>query len=407
MEVNRKKYQDLFREKKCCVIIPTYNNSDTLPDLIEEIHRYTNQVIVVNDGSTDKTKLLLENGLKEKVDVVDYRRNKGKGYALKRGFLRALDLGYEYAITIDSDGQHLPADLLHFMDHLSENGNAIVVGERRMPGKNIPAKNTFANKFSNFWFRLYTGKKIPDTQCGYRLYPLKQLQEMKFYSTKYEFEVEILVRSSWNGINIDSVPVNVYYPPKEKRITHFRPIPDFMRISLLNTILFFVAFFYIKPFKFVREFKRKGFKRSMKELFLTPSDSNLKLSLSVTLGVFCGVLPIWGWQLAVAIFLAYVLKMNKPIVITTANISIPPMIPFILYFSYKTGGLILGDGSATIKFSAQIDFEVVMTNIFQYVIGSLVFGTLLALFLGGITFMILFFFRSNRINPDELQEVRG
>ena len=230
---------------------------------------------------------------------------------------------------------------------------------------------------------------------------------MKFYSTRYEFEVEILVRSAWNGIEIDSVPVGVYYPPKERRITHFRPFRDFMRISLLNTILFFVAFFYIKPFKFVLEFKRKGFKRSLNELFLTPSDSNLKLSLSVTLGVFCGVLPIWGWQLAIAIFLAYLLKMNRPIVITTANISIPPMIPIILYFSYKTGGIILGDGSSAIKFSRHIDFEVVMTNIFQYVIGSLVFGALLALFLGGIAFMSLSFFRRNRRNPDEFQDVHG
>jgi uncharacterized protein (DUF2062 family) len=145
----------------------------------------------------------------------------------------------------------------------------------------------------------------------------------------------------------------------------------------------------------------------MHELFLTPSDSNLKLSLSVTLGIFCGVLPIWGWQLAVAIFLAFLFKMNKPIVITTANISIPPMIPFVLYFSYKTGGIVLGNGSAAIKFSRHIDFEMVMTNIFQYVIGSLVFGAILSLFLGGITYLSLFFFRRNRRTSDELQEVHG
>lgn len=406
MEVYRK-YQDLFREKKCCLIIPTYNNADTLPDLIDELSRYTDQIIVVNDGSTDKTGLLLKNRLNKNIQVIDYQKNRGKGYALKRGFLRGLDLGYNYAITIDSDGQHLPADLPKFINCLSRNGSSIIVGERRMPEKNVPARNTFANKFSNFWFRLYTGKKIPDTQCGYRLYPLKKMEELKFYSNKYEFEVEVLVRSSWNGIEIGSVPVGVYYPPKDQRVSHFRPIRDFIRISILNTILFFIAFFYIKPFKFVREFKRKGFKRSMHELFLTPSDSNIKLSLSVMLGIFCGILPIWGWQLAVAIFLAYLFKMNKPIVITTANISIPPMIPFVLYFSYKTGGIILGDGSTAVKLSRHIDFEVVMTNVYQYVIGSLVFGALLALFLGGITFLMLSFFRRTRRSPNELQEVHG
>jgi glycosyltransferase involved in cell wall biosynthesis len=404
MEVNRK-YMDLFQEWKCCVIIPTYNNSDTLLKVIEDVLSYTHQVIVVNDGSTDRTKTLLESGLDPQVNVIGYQRNRGKGYAIKKGFLRALDLGYDYAITIDSDGQHLPSDLPVFINQLSRKGDSIVVGERRMPGENVPAKNTFANKFSNFWFRLYTGKRIPDTQSGYRLYPIRVLHDMKFYSGKYEFEVEILVRSSWNGIEIKSVPIDVYYPPPDKRITHFRPIQDFSRISILNTILFFVAFFYIKPFKFIREFKRKGFKYSMRKLFLSPGDSNLKLSLSVTLGIFCGILPIWGWQLAVAIFLAYALKMNKMIVITTANISIPPMIPFVLYFSYKTGGIILGNGAAEIKFSANIDFDMVLANLYQYVIGSLVFGALLSVLLGGITFISISFFRRNNKFPLEVPEV--
>lgn len=394
MEVNEK-YQHLFQERKCCVIIPTYNNSDTILDVIEEVVKFTHQVIVVNDGSSDETQALLNEGLDHDIQVIGYQRNRGKGYALRRGFLHALDLGYDYAITIDSDGQHLPSDLPVFLNQLSLNGDSIIVGARRMPGENVPAKNTFANKFSNFWFRLYTGKRIPDTQCGFRLYPLRRIQDITFYTRKYEFEVEVLVRSSWNGIPIDSVPVDVYYPPPEKRITHFRPVMDFTRISILNTILFFVAFFYIKPFKFIRDFKRKGFKRSMRELFLTPSDSNLKLSLSVTLGVFCGILPIWGWQLAVAIFLAYVLKMNKMIVITTANISIPPMIPFVLFFSYKTGGIILGNGASEIKFSAGIDFEMVLTNLYQYVIGSLVFGAVLSVFMGGVTYFSLSFFRRN------------
>jgi len=337
------------------VIVPTYNNADTLLDVLKEILQYIPKVIVVNDGSTDGTETVLSNTGDDRIDVVAYQRNRGKGYALKRGFLRALDLGYEHAITIDSDGQHLPSDIPEFLKALDEKNGMILVGERRMPGENVPAKNTFANKFSNFWFKLYTGKKIRDTQCGFRLYPLKKLQKLKFHTRKYEFEVEVLVRSSWNGIEIHSVPIDVYYPPPEKRITHFRPVRDFSRISILNTILFFVAFFYIKPFRFIREFKRKGFKRSMRELFLTPADSNLKLSLSVVLGVFCGILPIWGWQLAVAIFLAYVLKLNKMIVITTANISIPPMIPFVLFFSYKTGGIVLGNGSKELKFSSIVE----------------------------------------------------
>jgi hypothetical protein len=133
----------------------------------------------------------------------------------------------------------------------------------------VPGKSSFGNKFSNFWFWVETGLKMPDTQSGYRLYPVRQMKDIRFFTQKYEFEIEVLVRSSWKGIRIDTVPVNVFYPSKEERISHFRPFRDFGRISVLNTVLVTIAFLYIKPRDFYLLIKKKTSGRSCPDFYST------------------------------------------------------------------------------------------------------------------------------------------
>jgi glycosyltransferase involved in cell wall biosynthesis len=116
------KNKDLFKEKKCCVIIPTYNNHQTIEQVINDVLKYTDQLIVVNDGSTDTTKELLNKY--NQIDIVSYPKNKGKGFALRKGFRFAWSKGFEYAITIDSDGQHFATDLPKFVEAIEENPNA-------------------------------------------------------------------------------------------------------------------------------------------------------------------------------------------------------------------------------------------------------------------------------------------
>ena len=115
----------------------------------------------------------------------------------------------------------------------------------------------FANRLSNFWFRLITGISLPDTQSGFRSYPLHLLHNMRFYSRRYEFELEILVRSAWKGIPVTSIPISVFYPLPGERISHYRPIKDFLRISRLYTVLVFIALFFIKPFSFIKYLKKE------------------------------------------------------------------------------------------------------------------------------------------------------
>lgn len=232
-----------------CVIVPTYNNETTVRQVVSDVLRYTRDVIVVNDGCTDGTERQLA-GMG--VHIVRYGRNRGKGYALRAGFREARKRGFDYAITIDADGQHFAGDIPAFIEALRAHPDSLIVGSRNLEEAGMPAGNTFANKFSNFWFRLQTGVRLPDTQTGYRLYPLRRMGRLWWLTSRYEAELEMLVYAAWAGVELVPIKVGVYYPPSGMRVTHFRPVYDFVRISLLNTLLCFFAVVYGWPSKLIR-----------------------------------------------------------------------------------------------------------------------------------------------------------
>jgi glycosyltransferase involved in cell wall biosynthesis len=378
-----------------CVVIPTYNNEKTLEKVVQDVLGITGDVIVVNDGSTDSTPLILEKF--RNIRVLSYAKNQGKGYALKKGFELAIKEGYQYAITIDSDGQHYAKDIAAFIEKSKDQPDALIVGSRKLPKDKLRQGSGFANRFSNFWFRFIAGITLPDTQSGFRLYPLSKLKDIHFYTRKYEFELEVLVRSAWRGIPVISVPISVFYPPREERISHYRPFKDFVRISLLYTVFFFVVVFYIKPFSFLKYLKKENIKGFFNRHILHSQDSTAKITLSVMLGIFMGIAPIWGYQLITAISLAYLLRLNKFLVIVAANISIPPMIPVILYLSFVTGSIVMGRG-AHLNLVSPVTLTFVKNNLFQYIIGSITLAVILSLFFGLIMYFFMKLIRKNRVH---------
>ena len=248
--------QKRMEELRLCVVVPTYNNQKTLADVVRDILTFTSNVIVVNDGSTDNTAKILKD-FSEKICVVSYMPNKGKGYALKNGFDKAEKLGYGGAVTIDSDGQHFASEIERFVEYAEKYPDALLLGQRTTEG-NMPSKNSFANKFSSFWFTVQTAYRLNDTQNGFRLYPLAAMKGLRSVSSRYEAELEMLVRSAWRGLRIVPVPTRVYYPPEGERVTHFRPGKDFLRISVLNTIFTLLAVVYGYPSMFLhRLFSKK------------------------------------------------------------------------------------------------------------------------------------------------------
>lgn len=258
MDEFRQQIEDL----KVCLVIPTYNHDPFIGHVLSDSLQYPIDILIINDGSTDQTRSIVEKIIKEntnnqKIEMVTFSKNKGKGAAIKAGAKRALKLGYKAIITMDSDGQHFPSDLKKFMDQALKTPKAIIVGSRGIEHENMPKKNTKANKISNFWFHFQTRINLPDTQSGFRYYPLSCFQRSIWFTDRYNFELEIMVRNIWRGFHVVPIPIQVYYPPKGVRVTHFRPTVDFLRITLLNTFLSIIAVIYYYPKKAILKLLNK------------------------------------------------------------------------------------------------------------------------------------------------------
>jgi glycosyltransferase involved in cell wall biosynthesis len=382
--------QNAISEKKICVLIPTYNNEKTLKRVIDGVLEYTKKIIVVNDGSTDSTPQILQNY--PDIEVISLPENKGKGNGLKAGFKKAKKAGFDYAITIDSDGQHYPDDIPVFVEALlQENEDVLLIGNRNMSQDGIPKKSSFGNRFSNFWFWFETGIKLEDTQSGYRLYPLHRIPK-KYFTPKFEFEIEIIVRTAWRHVPVKNVPIKVLYDPAE-RVSHFRPFKDFTRISILNTILVTITLLYIIPRNFINNFKKKSFKRFIKEDVLESDGTNRTKAFSVALGIFIGFSPFWGFQTLLVISLSVLFKLNKVLAFVASNVSLPPFIPFVIAASLFLGApFVSGDSNV---FSQELNFDLVKNNLLQYVIGSMILASSASLISGIVTFLFL-----RKLNPD-------
>ena len=380
----------IIEEKKIAVVIPTYNNQKTLKRVIDGVLGYTQNIIIINDGSTDSTQEILAQY--PQIQVISLPINKGKGNALQIGFKKAENLGFHFAITIDSDGQHYPDDIAIFVEHLAlENEDVLLIGNRNMSQDGIPKKSSFGNRFSNFWFWFETGIKLEDTQSGYRLYPLKSIPK-RYFTPKFEFEIEVIVRSAWKKIPVKNVPIKVLYDPNE-RVSHFRPYKDFTRISILNTFLVAIKLIYIIPRDFINNFRKKSFKKFIQEDILESAGSNKTKAFSIALGIFIGLSPVWGFQTLLVISLSVLFKLNKVLAFVASNISLPPFIPIIIAVSLFIGAPFV-NGNTDI-FSGEMNFELVKNHALQYLIGSFILATVVSTILG-----ISAYFFLNKMSPD-------
>lgn len=382
-------WKERLKNLGCIIIIPTFNNNGTIAKVISDVKSYASDVLVINDGSTDNTEEIIRQI--DDITIISYEKNKGKGFALKTGLRKAYKMGFRYAITIDSDGQHYASDIPTFISQIELTPDSLLIGARNLNAENMPGKNTFANKFSNFWFEIETGISLSDTQSGYRLYPLEVIKTMRFITPRYEFELEVIVKTAWRGINVMNIPINVFYPSKEERISHFRPLQDFTRISILNTFLVIIALLYFYPLKFIKSFTLKNIKSFIKNNITHSKESNIKVASSIGLGVFFGIVPLWGYQMLTAGITAHFLRLNKVLTVAASNISIPPMIPFILYGSVMVGGAVMNH--PTNLTLSNITIESVSASLLQYVVGSVILAVISAIAASLFTLVTLNLFK--------------
>ncbi|MBQ5511642.1 MAG: glycosyltransferase family 2 protein, partial [Prevotella sp.] len=147
MEDSQEKQRQLLHDRGICVVIPTYNNGGTIAVVVRETLKEIRDVIVVNDGSTDDTSKQLHSI--EGIAIVEYTENQGKGYALRKGFECALEMGFSYAVTLDGDGQHYPSDIALFLKANQKHPGALIIGSRQLHGVQRSKGSSFANQFSN------------------------------------------------------------------------------------------------------------------------------------------------------------------------------------------------------------------------------------------------------------------
>ena len=212
------------------IIIPVYNHEQRIGEVIGQAMKLGLPLFVIDDGSTDNTPKIIRDI--PGISVIRHPVNLGKGAALLTGFAAAVAQGCDWAITIDGDGQHLPEDAASLLRAAGEGRRIIVVGRRQgMVGKNVPWTSRFGRGFSNFWVWAAGGPLISDSQSGFRLYPLPEALHLGVKATRYQFEVEVLVRAKQRGIETVEAPVRVVYQAKGERVSHFQPWLDFRRNS--------------------------------------------------------------------------------------------------------------------------------------------------------------------------------
>lgn len=224
---------------RACVVVPSYQARKTLGDVIDGLvgeipglqHR---DVLVVDDGSTDGTGDVAR---KHGAVVVSHTRNRGKGAALRTGLAEGGQLGYHVALTVDADGQH-PAHAARAVLESSNDPNDLVLGVRDLVAAGAPRANQMSNRFSNLVLSGFAMKRMRDTQCGLRRYPIAPVLSLGCKAEGYAFEAEVLLRAVAAKIRVREVNVDVYYPPEEERITHFHSVRDPARIvaTVLRTM---------------------------------------------------------------------------------------------------------------------------------------------------------------------------
>jgi glycosyltransferase involved in cell wall biosynthesis len=378
---------------KLVVVIPTFNNPATLRSVVDGVRSYCKDIIVVDDGSGEDGAKIAESLVG--ITLIRHSRNLGKGPALGSGLKKAKELGFTHSITIDADGQHFPDDIVKLAEAAEREPETLFIGARSMECENMPGKNTFANRFSNFWFFAETGIKLSDTQSGFRVYPLEKLAGIKILTGRYEWELEIIVRAAWMGIKVENIPIKVYYPPAEERVSHFKPLKDFTRISLLNTFLVVIALFWWWPLKFFKWFTRENIDMFIKEHITESKESNYKISASVGLGLFFGISPLWGYQMITAVAVAHFLRLNKVLTLVASNISIPPMIPFILYGSFVAGSIILGEPLNVVP--SNLTLDAISGSLVQYLVGSFAFAFAAGIVGMAVSYIFLSIFRRSKL----------
>lgn len=376
---------------RALAVVPVYNHITTVRVVVEGLLAQGLPVLVVDDGSTED---VLESLRGLPVQTLRHSVNQGKGAALLLAGQWAREQGYEAIISVDADGQHHPEDAPRLWDVAQRQWPAVVIGRRNLDGPNVPRSSRYGRTFSNFWVRLESGRRLDDTQSGFRVYPVSLLAPERFLTRRYTFEVEVLVRAAWTGLPIVEQPISVTYQHGKARISHFRAGRDNFRLSLLHSFLLFRS---LVPGgrgeKWCKSERQRlvaqarvaicnpvAFLKQLAQEHASPGE----LATAVWLGVFIGSMPIVPFGLATTLYVAHRLHLNKLAGTGGSNLCVAPLVPLLCIQI----GHLMRHGRFWTEITWQNLFNEFGSRIWEWFLGALLVGPVLGL-LAGLTVGVL------------------
>lgn len=216
---------------KVWVVIPAFNEADSIENVVRKIKEKNLPVIVVDDGSSDKTYTKAINSGSD--IVLKNEENKGKGASLRKAFDYIIknNLDCQAVIIMDADAQHLPEELDLFVEKLKRD-SYFIVGNRLNSPFGMPLIRLFTNKIMSYIISKKIRQYIPDTQCGFKALKREVFEKLNLKTSKYEIDSELIIKSALLGYRIDSIPIRSVYRKQKSKINPFLDTLRFIRFIL-------------------------------------------------------------------------------------------------------------------------------------------------------------------------------
>lgn len=218
---------------KVFIVIPTYNEIRTIGFIVRDLRARDFRVVVVDDGSRDHT---IVDANKFGAELVVHSKNVGKGRCIREGMEYALEKGCDVVITIDGDGQHDLKEIDKFIEEHKKSNADIVLGNRMHDPKKMPFLRRYTNIFMSSVISLILGRRIEDSQCGYRLLSRAAIEKMSLTTTKYEIESEVLIEAKRHNLKISSVDIDSIYRGQSSQINPFFDTIRFIRFIIYESL---------------------------------------------------------------------------------------------------------------------------------------------------------------------------
>lgn len=394
------------RDVAPAVVVPTYNHESRLAGVLTDLARLDLPLIVVDDGSTDGTWQVIERWRGEHPDTaitaLRHDRNRGKAAALRSGFAAARAAGgITHVVTIDSDGQLDAADVPRLLEAARGSPQALILGSRPEVMPECPERCAVGRRFASLALLAQTGRRLSDTQCGLRAYPLDLVERVRCVGGRYSFEAEVIARASWVGFDVVEVPVCCRYHVAGERISHFRPVVDSLRQAGVHTRLLLLALLpWVRPARL----RPAGGARTCLRSFvrwLNPlrclSDARssgierLEFASALALGAWIGTLPFFGTHTALCMYVAWRLNLRPAALILGSQVSMPPLGVGLAIVSAWVGHVLLTGRTAVpseLKWSWSALPGLAWEWLPAWLLGSIVVGFVLGLAVLGLTLLV-------------------